>query len=220
MVKLTALLALVGIVPFAFTRYGPRDAARAAIAGFAVLVAGLALVPSSLSVLLGSDHRVSRASAWNVVARFLLRPSVRDHGGLGLDLVLVAASAAVIVLACTLALARRRDRTPFGPVSVAAGSYAAAGAYVLPGYALWSLPTYAATGPTVYASIAALAAGVVTAAYQLPQSNPHSAWDPVARGLTTMAAPLPLLAAFVVAAVVHGRLRPHRRPDPALAGAA
>jgi hypothetical protein len=39
----------------------------------------------------------------------------------------------------------------------------------------------------------------------LPQSHPHSAWDPLLRGITTLAAPLPLLAAFVAAGLLHAR---------------
>jgi alpha-1,6-mannosyltransferase len=205
LVKVTALLALIGLVPWVFTAHGRKEAIRLLSVCAGIVAAATVLLPASLHVLASTDHRVSRASAWNVVRLWLVPAS--SHGGTGapLDLVLFAAGIAVLVVACALGVVFRHEPDPFAGAGAAAASYMAVGAYVLPWYAMWSLPSLAATARRTFASIAAAGYGLLLAAYELPQSHAHSPWDPLFRGLVTRVLPVPFAIAFVAAAVVGAR---------------
>jgi Glycosyltransferase family 87 len=217
--KLTALLALVGIAPWMLTVHGRTEARRAVVACGAVVVAGIALAPASIGVLLSSNHNVSRASTWNLINTYLVPVHVRAHGGWSVDALIAAATIMVVALAALLALRLRRERDPYLPAAATTAAYTAAGSYVLPWYSMWSLPTFAAARETALATVGAAASGIVLASYQLPQSHPHSAWDPFFRGITTLAAPLPLFAAFVAAALFTVRRQQEGRGPGLLATA-
>jgi hypothetical protein len=110
-----------------------------------------------------------------------------------------------LVLACALGFVFRREPDPFPGAGATAAAYLAVGAYVLPWYAMWSLPSLAATTRRTFASVAAAGYGVLLAAYELPQSHPHSPWDPLFRDVVTRVLPVPVAVAFVVAAIVGAR---------------
>jgi hypothetical protein len=220
LVKLTALLALVGLVPWMLTRIGRRDAIRTATACLGVVVAGLVLAAASVHTLLAANHNISRASTWNVFNHYLATGHQRRAGAWPVAEFRVAAMITVIALAIAVAMRLRDRRQPFLAVGAATGAYAAGGPYVLPWYALWALPLFAITRRSALATIAAVYAGVVLASYQLPQSNPHSPWDPLFRWTTTIGAPLPLFVAFAVAALLHSGRPYARREARELAGAA
>jgi Glycosyltransferase family 87 len=205
LVKVTALLALVGVVPWVFTAYGRKEALRLLGVCAGIVATATVLLPASLHVLASSDHRVSRASAWNVVRLWLVPVGAHRGTGAPLDVLLLAAGLAVLVLACALGFVFRREPDPFPGAGAAAASYMAVGAYVLPWYAMWSLPSLAATTRRTFASVAAAGYGLLLAAYELPQSHPHSAWDPLFRDIVTRVLPVPVAVAFVVAAIVGAR---------------
>jgi hypothetical protein len=200
--KLTALFGLVGIVPWLLTRHSRNEAKRAVVACITVVAAGLLLAPRSLGVLFSSNGNISRASTWNILNTYLVPGRIRAHGGWPLDAVVIAAAVTTITLTVFLAVRLRHSPEPFGPAAATTGAYAAGGWYVLPWYSMWALPSFAATGPGPLATVAAAASAVVLASYQLPQSHPNSAWDPLFRGLTTVAAPLLLFVAFVAVAAL------------------
>jgi hypothetical protein len=203
--KITALLGLVGIVPWILTRHGRDDAKRVVVACLGVLAAGLALAPRSVGVLLSANHNVSRASTWNIFNTYLVPGHARAHGGWQVDALITVAEITVLAVAALLAMRFRQERDPFLSVAATTGAFPAAASYVLPWYSMWSLPAFAVSFQSALATVAAAMSGVVLATYQLPQSHPHSAWDPLLRGITTLAAPLPLLAAFVAAGLLHAR---------------
>jgi hypothetical protein len=216
--KLTALLGLVGIVPWIVTRHGRNEAKRVVVGCLGVLAVGLALAPRSVGVLLSSNHNVSRASTWNIFNTYLVPGRVRAHGGWQVDAVITMAAITVIALAILLALRFRQERDPFLSVAATTSAYTAAGSYVLPWYSMWSLPVFAVSCQSALATVAAAMSGVVLAAYQLPQSHAHSAWDPLLRNITTIATPLPLLAAFAAAGLLRAR-QVRRAPGPEVATA-
>lgn len=203
--KLTALLALVGVLPWMLARHDRESAKRALFACGGVVVAGLALEPRSVGVVLSSNHTISRAAAWNIFSTYAIPGHVRAHGGWQADIVTVVGIVTVVALAALVAMSLRTEDEPFLPVGTTTQTYAAAGSYVLPWYAMWSLPTLAIDCRNALATVAAAMGGIVLASYQLPQSHPHSAWDPLFRLTTTVVAPVPLLVAFTAAAVLTAR---------------
>ncbi len=197
LVKFTALLGLAGVVVWMLVNRRRKDATRVAVSCLAVIGAGVAFAPRSIGVLLSSNHNVSRASVWNIFNTYLVPGHVRAHGGWQIDVVISAAVIAVIGLVAFLATRLRKWPDPFLPVAATTGAYTAASSYVLPWYSLWSLPSFAVDCRNPLATIAAAMSGVVLASYELPQSHPQSAWDPLWRDLTTVAAPVVLFAAFL-----------------------
>lgn len=213
--KLTALLALAGIVPWMLARQDRETAKRAVFACVGVVVAGLAIAPRSIGVVLSSNHTISRAAAWNIFSTYAIPGHVRAHGGWQADIVVLVGMATVLALAALVAVSLRDEHEPFLPLGSTTQTYGAAGSYVLPWYAMWSLPALAVDCRNALATVAAAMGGIVLASYQLPQSHPHSAWDPLLRFLTTVVAPMPLLIAFVAAAVLTAR---RARVSPSLRG--
>ncbi|MBV8949744.1 MAG: DUF2029 domain-containing protein [Actinobacteria bacterium] len=205
LVKLTALLGIVGVVAWMLGQRDRPGAKRAAITALAVTGIGVVLARGSIGVLLSSNHNVTRASAWNIFNTYFVPGRVRTHGGWQIDVIITAAVLTVVVLTLFVASRLRRSHDPFVPVAATTAAYSVGSSYVLPWYALWSLPSFGVDCTSALATVTAATSGVVLASYELPQSNAHSAWDPLFRGLTTLAAPLPLLAAFVAAALLTAR---------------
>jgi hypothetical protein len=164
LVKVTAALGIVGALGWAWTRQG-RHAARRVLIG-AGAVGALGLVPfgwQPIEVLGAHPNLVSRASVWRIehAALQALSISIPD--------VRLLSAVAVVGLALWLVRRHRADPGPNIAVGGAVASYQAAGPYVLPWYAGWSLPVLACRRQDPLARWAWWWAALLLAAYEIPR---------------------------------------------------
>jgi alpha-1,6-mannosyltransferase len=225
-VKLTALLAVVGGAVWLWRRDGSRVAAR--FSGLAALLVAAAYAPIALvnsRALSAADHRVSRGSSWNPSLHWFVSASGGRHILAGMTrahaLASLSAAALGVVAIGAVALAVRRSASGDAPASVGAAlcAFLFGGAYVLPWYSMWVLPTTAARSRAWTSRVVALQAGVLAAIYQLPQAPTAKAFDGDLRFVLTRVAPVCLVVTFVVAFVLEtARSRPRGGSWPASAG--
>lgn len=229
-VKFTALLAVVGGAVWLWRRHGARVAAR--FTGFAALLVAAGYAPialTNLGALSAADHRVSRGSSWNPSLHWFVSASGGRHVFAGMTrahaLALLSLAALLVVAFGAIVLAVRRSASGDAPASVGAAlcAFLFGGAYVLPWYSMWVLPTTAGRSRAWTSRVIAVQAGVLAAIYQLPQVPTGKVFDGDLRFALTRVAPACLLAAFVVAFVVEtmpSRSRGGPRFEPAMAGPA
>jgi alpha-1,6-mannosyltransferase len=221
LVKLTALLALIGFAVWA-VRHRRRRQASLAIAGAAGTVA-LGYAPVFLGawhVLSGADRTVTPASLWNPVADFLLgHNSYRDVANPlatnGTLLVISYLSLALVVaLAVGLGWRAARSRRASAAVGTAVAAYPFAAAYTFPWYGCWALPTFADAGPSPLAWVVWLQTAAMLAALKLPIHWQGTILDGSVRVALTFVTPVAMLLLLVAAARRHDPT-PRCSPSPA-----
>lgn len=206
LIKITALLGLLGVVLWAW-RQGRRRVARTAAVGTLVtLVLGyLPFLGDASHVLARADHTVTSASPWNWLAnlmvghdagRELLHPLATNAN---LDAIFYAS----VVVVATLALALGWRAARAGPARLTVGAttsaYTAGAQYALPWYTAWSLPLLADNSPSPLGWVVWTQAAVMLVALKLPIHPTGTAVDVVFRGLFGYLTPVVLLVAFVMA---------------------
>jgi hypothetical protein len=209
--KLTALLALVGLVLWGWRRRERRVVVSAVAAtGVAVTLVYLPFIRGALGVLDGADHTVTPGSFWSAPAQWLVgHDAGRDLSPLTSNTTLSTLFYLSLVLVAVLAIgvgwvaARSESAEP--AVGTATASYTVAAEYTLPWYAAWSLPTLADRRPSPVAWVVWLQAAVLLAAWKLPSPVEGGAVETGVRGLLLYAAPVVLLVAFVVAGTARAR---------------
>ena len=225
LVKITSLLALVGIVFWAWRRKERRVATRAAVTAVAATaVVYLPFLAGASHVLSGADHMVTPGSPWNLPAQLLVgQDAGRDLAARLLPnstLGLLFNLSLVLVVAAALFTGWRWSRrpTPDLATGAATASYAIAAEYTLPWYAAWAMPVVAARRPSPLAWVIWIQGAVLLAAWKLPTHHTGSVADTILRGTLAYALPIVLLVAYLA-------LRPRddtptraRPAEPALAG--
>jgi hypothetical protein len=219
LVKLTAGLALVGFVLWAW-RHQLRRFVAVIVGAFALVVlAGyLPVLASASRVLGGADKTVTNGSPWNGVVDRLLRHDAwrnvaRPLAPNGtLTAFFYVGMASVLLLAVVLAWSAGARRRPDSAEGVAVAAYPFAAEYAYPWYTAWALPLFASDGLSALSGVVWVHSVVMLAALKLPLAVSGSALQAVLRVLLTDVAPPTLLVAFVVVAL---RRSPLARRDPA-----
>jgi hypothetical protein len=226
LIKLTTMLALVGVVLWGWRQRERRVAVTATVAAGVVLVAGyLPFLGGASRVLTGADKTMTPASPFNPLGAALLgHDAWRDvpqplAPNDTLIAIFYASLFVVAVLALTTGWRAARAREPEAAIGATTGSYTVAAEYAFPWYAGWALPVLADRKPTALAWVVWVQAAVMLAALKLPIHPSTTVLDTTLRGTITYAAPLVVLVAFVVAglgATGHGW---SDRPAPPPVGA-
>lgn len=215
LVKITAALALVGVVLWLWHRSRLRDAVMFGAACTATVVVGyLAFLRDAAHVLQGADHTVTVGSPWNGIADLVLGS---DAGRAWahplapssfLDGIWLLGALTVVVLAVVAArgVARRAPDARL-PTGVSTAAYPVAAAYSYPWYAAWSLPCLADGHPDPIAWVLWAEATIALATLKLAAHPNGTFGDVVFRWPLTYLAPPLLLVAFLLAA-----FRPHGAP--------
>ena len=227
LIKLTTMLALVGVVFWGWRRRERRVAITATVAAAAVLVIGyLPFLGGASRVLTGADKTLTPASPFNPLGAALLghdawrdipQPLVPNDT---LIAIFYASLVVVAVLALATAWRAARAREPEGAIGAATGSYTIAAEYSFPWYAGWALPVLADHEPTALAWVVWVQAAVMLAALKLPIHPSTTILDTTLRGTITYAAPIVVLIAFVVAGLRSTRVGWSDRPSRPSVGAA
>jgi hypothetical protein len=204
LIKLTALLALVGIVAWLWRRRDRRHAAMAVTTAAAVVVIGYApVLGSALHVAGGADHTVTAGSLWNTLAemfvghdagRALAHPLAANTT---LDALFYASIVVVAAITCYASWQFGRRSSPAPAVGAAAASYAIGAEYTQPWYAIWALPALAEREPSRLAWLVWLQAAFLLAAYKLPIHASGSPLDVTFRASLSYIAPIVFIGAFV-----------------------
>lgn len=210
-IKITAGLAALGLAIWYVRRRSWHAAIRSVVATVGVVgLLYLAAGPSAVTALGANRNLMSRASAWQL-PRHLLGLDTHRQVLLGWDRAEVVGTVATVatVFAVLVGVAlswRRSSRSgPEDGVAVATAGYQVGGAYVLPWYAAWALPTAMLRPHSRMTQLLAIHAGFLAAAYSLPRGLPPLAWLPDERFLVEYAVPLLALAAFVAVGSVPRR---------------
>jgi hypothetical protein len=204
LVKLTALLALVGFAVWAVRHRRRRDGGLAIAGALGTVAVGyLPVLVSAWNVLSGADRTVTPASVWNPLADLMLgHNSFRDvpHPLAPNDTLLVisyVSLAFVALLAVVLGWRTARSSRPSPAVGTALAAYPFAAEYAFPWYGCWALPTFAEAGPSPLAWVVWVQAATMLAALKLPVHWQGTVLDGTVRVLLTFATPIVMLILFV-----------------------
>jgi hypothetical protein len=157
LVKVSTGFGILGIAVWSFGRDRRSTVRFVAVAAATTLVGYLPVGSAGLRTLFDSEGRTSRASVWSPVS------SVR-HGSVG--------GLAIVAVAAFALIGARRFRAQGLPSLAAVGSIAAylfAGAYVLPWYPAWALPSAALARRSWLSVLVAVHAAMLVAVYELPR---------------------------------------------------
>jgi Glycosyltransferase family 87 len=208
LIKVTALLALVGVLLWAWRRSERRIAGGALLGAATTVALGyLPVLHSASRVLTRADHTITPGSVWNPIGdailghnagRLLPYPRAPNTT---LDVVFYVSLAAVGVVALVGGWRASRAATPSPATGATTASYTVAGAYTYPWYCSWSLPVLTSRRPSKLAWIVWLQASAMLAALALPIHPSGSIVDDLFRDALTYLAPVALALAFVVVAV-------------------
>ena len=205
LVKVTAVLAIVGIVLWAWRTRRTRVLVGAAVGTFATMLLGYApFFRDAAQVLTGADRTVTAASPWNGIADLLLGHDARRSVAhpLAFNRTLQVISLAGLVLVGVLALligwraARARD--PRLAAGVTTASYTFGAGYAFPWYLNWSLPSVADAPPTPIAWVIWVQAAATLVVLKMRIHSTGTWGDTFFRTALTDVVPLSLLVAFVV----------------------
>jgi uncharacterized membrane protein len=214
-VKLSAAIAVAGILVVLLARRDRRDALRFGATTAAALVAVTGGWPQWVTAALHNTRGLtSRASAWAYA-----RPALGLSGArtTTLGIALTAALAAAIVVVATQARWRHFAASdPAFAVAALAAAYTVTAAYVLPWYTMWALPIAAfALDRRLY--LWALAQGAwLTAIYQVGAGR--AGGTPLGHALSGLGPPV-LLVLFVAIVVTGERPRVAAAPRVVTGGA-
>jgi hypothetical protein len=159
LVKASTGLGVLGIAVWSFGR-DRRQTTRFLLVATLTTVAGyLPAGTAALRTIAGAQGRTSRASLWSPISSLVQGPV----GGL-----------AVVVVVVLAVVGARRFRARALPSLAAVGSLAAyllAGAYVLPWYPAWALPSAALARRSWLSVLIAVHAALLVAVYELPRGT-------------------------------------------------
>ncbi len=223
LVKITSLLALIGIVFWAWRRHERRLATEAAVTtGVVVAAVYLPFLAGASHVLSGADHMVTPGSPWNLPAQLLVgKDAGRDLAArllpdATLSVLFYLSLGLVAVLALALGWRWARADRPGPAVGAATASYAIAAEYTLPWYGAWALPVLAEEPVSLLGWVVWVQAAVLLAAWKLPTHHTGGVADTILRGSFAYALPIVLLVAFVACRPPGGSAR--RAPTRVAAG--
>jgi alpha-1,6-mannosyltransferase len=204
LVKLTAGLALVGLVLWGWRHHRRRVAATVvAVACGMALVGYLPVLVSASHVLGGADKTVTNSSPWNgILDRLLGHDAWRNvPNPLAPNDTLAAFFwvGVVAVLAVAIGVGWRRAHRvrPDDAVGASLAAYPVAAEYAYPWYAAWGLPMFATDGLDALGAVVWIQSVVMLAALKLPLTVVAGPAAAVLRVLLTYVAPVVLLVAFV-----------------------
>jgi alpha-1,6-mannosyltransferase len=227
LVKLTAGLALLGLLLWCWRHRLRRVAAKVVAAAGAVVVAGyLPVLVSASHVLTGADKTATDASPWNGILDRLLRHDAWRNVAhpLAANATLVdffyVGIVTVVALAVGLGWWTGRRRRPDVAVGVSLAAYPVAAEYALPWYAAWAMPVLTTDGLNPMSAVVWIQSVVMLAALKLPVAVNAGPLDAVLRVVLTYLAPVGLLVAFAVTAILCTRDRDPIGTVPATAGGA
>jgi hypothetical protein len=172
LVKVTAGLALLPIMGWAFFRGGWPAIRKVAVAPMLIAAPIMVLTPGVIGALRqGQVGVISRASIWNVPLRLVspLLPSPLHPAGTSLGPVSVA-FVAVIVVGVSVVHAERRMIDPVTGVAIAVTAWLIFAGYVLPWYTVWALPAAALLGRHRVMWLVAAQGVAVTTAFVIPHA--------------------------------------------------
>jgi hypothetical protein len=185
LVKASTAFGILGIAVWLATR-DRRSALRFLTVAALTTVAGYAFAGSAaLRTVADAAGRTSRASVWSPISRVL-------PGAVG-----GAALLTVVVLALVGARRFRSESGPALAVAAAFAAYLVAGAYVLPWYPAWALPSAALVRRSWVAILVAAHAAFLVAAYELPRRVASGSLSALVRGIAFATVAFAVLAAFV-----------------------
>jgi MYXO-CTERM domain-containing protein len=167
LVKASTGLGILGIAIWSFGRDRRQTVRFLVVAALTTGVGYLPVGTAALRTLADSRGRTSRASVWSPISSLI-------HGSVG-DLALVL----VVALAVIGALRFRAQALPSLAATGSIAAYLLAGAYVLPWYPAWALPSAALARRSWLSVLVAVHAALLVAVYELPaRSMPGSstAW--------------------------------------------
>jgi len=219
LVKVTAILAIVGIVFWAWRARRPRVLVGAAIGAVATLVVGYSpFLGDAAQVLTGSDHTVTSASPWNGLADLLLghdalRTVVHPlASNATLDTIFYAGLVLVGLLVLVLGWRAAAARDPRRAAGVTTAAYVFGSSYSYPWYLNWSLPSVADAPPSPIAWVIWLESVAALAALKMRVHSAGTLGDAIFRVILSDVVPLALLVAFVVYGL---RMAPDLEAEPA-----
>ena len=194
LVKATAGLALLPLLAWSWKRDG-RRAARELVAPGLLAFAAMAAIPGFVRSLRHADtSTISRTSIWNIPLRTLPRLVPDLVHPAPYTLVRAGLLALLAVVAVATVWSRRR-RDPGAGVVAALSGWVAFGAYVLPWYAIWALPTAALHARSRLAALVAIQGALATAAFLIPRSALSAGG--VVTEVVRVGVPLAVVALFV-----------------------
>jgi alpha-1,6-mannosyltransferase len=218
LIKLTAGLALIGVLLWAVRQHLRRFATCTVIAAASVVLLGyLPVLPSASHVLGEADKTVTNASLWNpLVDRLLHHDAWRNVANPlasndTLTVVFYSSAALVLLLGLALGWLAGADRRAHAAVGTTVAAYPIAAQYSLPWYAAWALPAFAIE-LTPVAAVVWLQSVIALAALKLPLPVVGDAVHSTLRVVLMQIAPPTLLVAFVVSAI--RRYRATKAPAP------
>jgi alpha-1,6-mannosyltransferase len=205
LIKLTAGLALIGLLLWAWRHELRRVAVTMLGVATAVVLAGYLPVAISASrVLTSADRTVTDASPWNGIVDRLLRhdawrnaPHPLAHNDT-LTAFFYVGVLAVLAIAVGIGWAAATRNRPDEAVGISLVAYPLAAEYALPWYAAWGLPMFATDGLSTLSAVVWIQSVLMLAALKLPLVVTAGAVDGVLRVLLTYVAPVCMLVAFVV----------------------
>ncbi len=215
LIKVTALLGLLGIVLWAWRSRRRRLIGEALIAAGTVFVVGYAPVVADAGRVVGNaDHTVSLWSPWNGIADVML-----GHDALRqvpnplafnqtLETLFYLGVGLVAILAVVVGWHCAKAREPRSVAGATAAAYPIGAAYSLPWYANWSLPCLADSDPSPLAWVVWLQAATMLTALKLHDHPAGTVADAISRGLVTDLLPVVWVIAFAVSGLRNGRKPP------------
>jgi alpha-1,6-mannosyltransferase len=205
LIKLTAGLALLGLLLWTWRHQLRGLAARAFGATAAVVLAGyLPVLVSASHVLTGADKTATNASPWNgIIDRLLRHDAWRNVANpLAPNSTLTAffyvGLFAVLALAVGLGWRAAHRNRPDEAVGISVAAYPIAAEYAYPWYGAWGLPMFATDGLNALSAVVWVQSVLMLAALKLPLVVTAGTLDAVLRVLLTYVAPVGALVAFVV----------------------
>ncbi len=205
LVKITAVLAIIGIGLWAWRNHRKRLLVGVVAGAAGTLLLGYApFFGDAAAVLNGSNHTVTAASPWNGLADLLLGHDARRSlahplaANATLDAVFYAGLLLVGLLALLIGWRAARARDPRLAAGTTTAAYTFGSSYSFPWYLNWSLPSVADASPTPIAWVIWLQGATALAALKLRVRSTGTLGDGLFRVLLTDVVPLVLLAAFFV----------------------
>lgn len=193
LVKVTAGLALLPLLGWAWTRGRRRAVGRVATAPLLVALPAITLIPGvARSLFAARANGISRSSIWNGAIGLLhFMTRVQRPGAL----LVTVALAFVFAVAAAAAWFGRRTRDPAPGVVASITAWLIFGSYVLPWYSIWALPTAALRIRDRLTWVVALQGLAMTAVYLVPRTSLGGGG--IDGGIVHIAVPAVLLAMFV-----------------------